>query len=55
MALLAIRQVEKRFGGLRAVQGVSMDVAEGELVGGVERVFEDLDGRGLVLGLAAVE
>ncbi len=33
MALLAIRQVEKRFGGLRAVQGVSMDVAEGELVG----------------------
>jgi len=33
MALLEIRGVAKRFGGLRAVDGVGMDVAEGELLG----------------------
>lgn len=33
MALLQVRAVEKRFGGLRAVDGVGMDVAEGELLG----------------------
>lgn len=33
MALLEIRGVEKRFGGLRAVDRVGMDVAEGELLG----------------------
>ncbi|MBX3613712.1 MAG: ABC transporter ATP-binding protein [Burkholderiaceae bacterium] len=33
MALLQIRAIEKRFGGLRAVDGVGMDVAEGELLG----------------------
>ena len=31
--LMQIRDVEKRFGGLRAVDGVSMDVHEGELLG----------------------
>ena len=33
MALLQIQAVEKRFGGLRAVDRASMDVAEGELLG----------------------
>jgi branched-chain amino acid transport system ATP-binding protein len=33
MALLRIRGIEKRFGGLRAVDGVGMDIAEGELLG----------------------
>lgn len=33
MGLLQIRAIEKRFGGLRAVDGVGMDVAEGELLG----------------------
>lgn len=33
MALLQIQEVEKRFGGLRAVARASMDVAEGELLG----------------------
>ncbi|HMM50243.1 MAG TPA: ATP-binding cassette domain-containing protein [Burkholderiaceae bacterium] len=33
MALLEIRGVEKRFGGLRAVDRVGMDVAQGELLG----------------------
>lgn len=33
MALLEVRGIEKRFGGLRAVDGVGMDVAQGELVG----------------------
>ena len=33
MALLEVRGVEKRFGGLRAVAGVDMDVNEGELLG----------------------
>jgi len=33
MALLQIRAIEKRFGGLRAVDGVGMDVAESELLG----------------------
>lgn len=33
MALLQIRAVEKRFGGLRAVDRASMDVAQGELLG----------------------
>lgn len=33
MALLEIRGLEKRFGGLRAVDRVGMDVAEGELLG----------------------
>ena len=31
--ILRLDRVEKRFGGLRAVDGVSADVAEGELVG----------------------
>jgi ABC-type branched-subunit amino acid transport system ATPase component len=29
MALLEIRDVRKRFGGLKALDGVGMDVAEG--------------------------
>jgi branched-chain amino acid transport system ATP-binding protein len=33
MALLEIKGIEKRFGGLRAVDGVGMDVHEGELLG----------------------
>lgn len=33
MALLEIRGIEKRFGGLRAVDGFSADVNEGELLG----------------------
>ena len=33
MALLQIQSVEKRFGGLRAVDGVGMDVHQGELLG----------------------
>jgi branched-chain amino acid transport system ATP-binding protein len=33
MALLQIQAVEKHFGGLRAVDRASMDVAEGELLG----------------------
>src|SRR5512144_134128 len=33
MALLQIQAVEKRFGGLRAVDRASMEVAEGELLG----------------------
>ncbi|MCL4185452.1 MAG: ATP-binding cassette domain-containing protein [Burkholderiaceae bacterium] len=33
MALMQIRGVAKRFGGLRAVDGVTLDVAEGELLG----------------------
>ena len=32
-AFMQIRDVEKRFGGLRAVDGVSMDVHDGELLG----------------------
>jgi len=33
MALLQISAIEKRFGGLRAVDGAGMDVQEGELLG----------------------
>lgn len=33
MALLQIKGIEKRFGGLRAVDGASMDVHQGELLG----------------------
>lgn len=33
MALMQIRDIEKRFGGLRAVDGASMDVHQGELLG----------------------
>jgi branched-chain amino acid transport system ATP-binding protein len=33
MTLLRISALEKRFGGLRAVDGVSLDVGEGELLG----------------------
>src|SRR5690606_3082432 len=33
MALLEIRDIRKRFGGLKALDGVGMDVSEGELVG----------------------
>jgi branched-chain amino acid transport system ATP-binding protein len=33
MAILAARQVTKRFGGLAAVSGVSFDLAEGEILG----------------------
>jgi branched-chain amino acid transport system ATP-binding protein len=33
MALLEVQAIEKRFGGLRAVDRASMDVAEGELLG----------------------
>ncbi|MBO1110524.1 ABC transporter ATP-binding protein [Bordetella petrii] len=33
MALLQISAIEKRFGGLRAVDGAGMDVREGELLG----------------------
>lgn len=33
MALLQITGIEKRFGGLRAVDGAGMDVQEGELLG----------------------
>ena len=33
MALLQIQGIEKRFGGLRAVDGASMDVHQGELLG----------------------
>jgi len=33
MTLMTIQSLEKRFGGLRAVDGASMDVHEGELLG----------------------
>lgn len=33
MALLQAQEIEKHFGGLRAVDGVSLSVAEGELLG----------------------
>lgn len=33
MALLHVQDIQKRFGGLRAVDGVSLDIAEGELLG----------------------
>ena len=33
MALLEVANVGKRFGGLQAVSGVSLDVAPGEIVG----------------------
>lgn len=33
MALLEIRDIRKRFGGLKALDGVGTDIAEGELVG----------------------
>lgn len=33
MSLLQVRGIEKRFGGLRAVDGFDMDIAAGELIG----------------------
>src|SRR5213082_1643188 len=33
MALLSVQNVTKRFGGIVAVDGVSLDVGEGEIVG----------------------
>ena len=33
MALLEVRNVTRRFGGIAALEGVSFDVSEGEIVG----------------------
>ncbi|MBB1600962.1 ABC transporter ATP-binding protein [Variovorax sp. UMC13] len=33
MSLLSVRNLDKRFGGLHAVKGVTLDIAKGEIVG----------------------
>lgn len=33
MSLLSVRNLDKRFGGLHAVRGVTLDIAKGEIVG----------------------